>query len=568
MYKPLPIGVESFKELITQGYYYVDKTLFIKELIDKRGKVNLFTRPRRFGKTLNLSMLRYFFEKQESQTENEINKSLFQDLAIAKSGSKYLSHMENYSVIHLSLKSAKQPDFEKVFLMLKRQIADEFRRHRYLLEKENWQEDDRHRYILMMNEAADDSQYLDAIAFLSRILNELLEQKVIILIDEYDVPLENAYFSGFYEEMSSFIRSLFESALKTNPHLEFAVITGCLRITDDFHGSHLESIFTGLNNLNIVSILNESYGEYFGFLQEEVKTMLQFYNRENCTDIVKQWYDGYFFGNSEVYNPWSMVNYMDRLVSNENAIPSPFWANTSSNSIVKSLVEHADISVKGELESLIEGHSIEKPVHEDITYADISNSEDNLWNFLFFTGYLKQIGRRLEGDIQYMELAIPNLEVRYIYKNTILSWFDEMLNGKDLSILYHAIETGNTHTMEEIISEYLQETISFYDYAENYYHGFLAGLLKNMRKYRVISNRESGTGRPDIILKTPSVRGKAIIFELKAADRYTNLERFCNKALEQIKNHHYQASLEEEGYSMIDSYGISFYRKECMVKKL
>lgn len=478
MYKPLPIGVESFKELITQGYYYVDKTLFIKELIDKRGKVNLFTRPRRFGKTLNLSMLRYFFEKQESQAENEINKSLFQDLAIAKCGSKYLSHMGNYCVIHLSLKSAKQPDFERAFLMLKRQIADEFRRHRYLLEKGNWQEDDRHRYIIMMNETADDSQYLDAIAFLSRILNELLDQKVIILIDEYDVPLENAYFSGFYEEMSSFIRSLFESALKTNPHLEFAVITGCLRITNDFRGSHLESIFTGLNNLNIISILNESYGEYFGFLQEEVKAMLQFYSRENCTDIVKQWYDGYFFGNSEVYNPWSMVNYMDRLVSNENSIPSPFWANTSSNSIVKSLVEHADISVKGELESLIEGHSIEKPVHEDITYADIFNSEDNLWNFLFFTGYLKQIGRRLEGDIQYMELAIPNLEVRYIYKNTILSWFDEMLKGKDLSSLYNAIETGNTHTMEEIISEYLQETISFYDYAENYYHGFLAGLLK------------------------------------------------------------------------------------------
>ncbi len=220
------------------------------------------------------------------------------------------------------------------------------------------------------------------------------------------------------------------------------------------------------------------------------------------------------------------------------------------------------------MESLIEGHSIEKPVHEDITYADIFNSEDNLWNFLFFTGYLKQIGRRLEGDIQYMELAIPNLEVRYIYKNTILSWFDEMLNGKDLSSLYNAIETGNTHTMEEIISEYLQETISFYDYAENYYHGFLAGLLKNMRKYRVISNRESGTGRPDIILKTPSVRGRAIVFELKAADRYTNLERFCDKALEQIKNNHYQASLEEEGYSMIDSYGISFYRKECMVKRI
>ena len=568
MYKPLPIGVESFKELITQGYYYVDKTLFIKELIDKRGKVILFTRPRRFGKTLNLSMLRYFFEKQESQAENEINKSLFQDLAIAKCGSKYLSHMGNYCVIHLSLKSAKQPDFERGFLMLKRQIADEFRRHRYLLEKGNWQEDDRHRYIIMMNETADDSQYLDAIAFLSRILNELLDQKVIILIDEYDVPLENAYFSGFYEEMSSFIRSLFESALKTNPHLEFAVITGCLRITNDFRGSHLESIFTGLNNLNIISILNESYGKYFGFLQGEVKAMLQFYSRENCMDIVKQWYDGYFFGHSEVYNPWSMVNYMDRLVSNEISIPSPFWANTSSNSIVKSLVEHADISVKGELESLIEGHSIEKPVHEDITYADIFNSEDNLWNFLFFTGYLKQIGRRLESDIQYMELAIPNLEVRYIYKNTILSWFDEMLNGKDLSSLYNAIETGNTHTMEEIISEYLQETISFYDYAENYYHGFLAGLLKNMRKYRVISNRESGTGRPDIILKTPSVRGRAIVFELKAADRYTNLERFCDKALEQIKNNHYQASLEEEGYSMIDSYGISFYRKECMVKRI
>lgn len=561
MGKPLPIGVENFGELIAEGYYFVDKTPFIKELLDKRAKVNLFTRPRRFGKTLNLSMLQFFFEKQENPTESEKNKSLFNNLSISESGPKYLNQMGKYPVIHLSLKSAKQPDFQKAFIMLKRLIADEFRRHRYILETKKWQENDRRRYTLIMDEAADDSQYLDAIAFLSRILYEIHGEKVLILIDEYDVPLENAYFFGFYEEMSSFIRSLFESALKTNPNLEFAVITGCLRISK-------ESIFTGLNNLNMVSILNDSYGEYFGFLQEEVKSMLQFYNRSNCMDTVKQWYDGYCFGTSEVYNPWSMVNYMDRLVSNENAIPSPFWANTSSNSIVKSLVEHADISVKGELESLIEGHSIEKQVHEDITYADIFHSEDNLWNFLFFTGYLKQIGRRLESDIQYMELAIPNLEVRYIYKNTILSWFEELLTGKDLSSLYNAIEAGNTHLMEEMISEYLQETISFYDYAENYYHGFLAGLLKNMRKYRVISNRESGTGRPDIILKTPSVRGRAIIFEIKTAERYIDLERFCNKALEQIEKNHYNASLVEEGYTRIDSYGISFYRKECMIKKI
>lgn len=368
--RPFPIGIDDFKKLRENNYYYADKTMFIRELIDNRGEVSLFTRPRRFGKTLDLSMLEYYFEKAYDQDGNEEDNSfLFDGLSIMSAGEKYIRYMGQYPVISLSLKSAKQPDFVKAYTMLKRQIADEFRRHSYVLKNLNG--NSRSRFIEIMEETRDDNQYLDAIAFLSRILKDIYKKNVIILIDEYDVPLENAYFRGFYNEMTDFIRSLFESALKSNPNLEFAVITGCLRVTK-------ESIFTGLNNLEIISVLNHNYAEHFGFTQTEVEQLLADCGLQGKMQEVRQWYDGYLFGDTDVYNPWSVLNYVKTAISSPRAFPQAYWANISSNDIVRRLVEQADGNIRQEMEELIDGGTIVKPVHEEITYDEIDKSEDNI----------------------------------------------------------------------------------------------------------------------------------------------------------------------------------------------
>lgn len=554
--KNLPIGYDNFRDVIEGGFYYVDKTLFIKTLLERKGKANLFTRPRRFGKSLNLSMLRYFFEDTGDEEANNRNRSLFSGLKIMETGEAYLSGMTSYPVISFTLKGAKQPDFHLAMVSLKRQIANEYRRHEEIAGKLGSRKE---RFMKIMLEQGDAGDYIDSIAFLSQCLEAVYHKRCIILIDEYDVPLENAWFNGFYGEMSSFLRSLFESALKTNECLEFAVITGCLRISR-------ESIFTGLNSLEISSVLDVDYGEYFGFLQAEVDKMLGYYGLSAKGELIREWYDGYCFGKSEIYNPWSVAKYVKELSSNADGFPAPFWANTSSNSIVRTLVEQADNTVKEEIEELIAGKGIEKPIHEDITYEDIFRSEDNLWNFLFFTGYLRQDSKRLGGDTRYITMKIPNTEVRYIYKNTIQEWFGMKVKQKDLSALYQAIEQRDTEQMSREISLNLQETISFYDYAESFYHGFIAGLLKNMKDYRILSNRESGDGRPDLILRTPSVRGRAIIIEIKAVDRLDDLESGCETALHQIDDKRYEASLKDEGYETIIKYGICFYKKECLVK--
>lgn len=556
---PLPIGIDNFEKLIQGKYYYVDKTLFIKELIDMKGEVNLFTRPRRFGKTLNISMLRHFFEKGEQDPVN-----LFQGLKIMEAGEKYLEQMGKYPVISISLKSMKQHSYDLAFEMLKKAVREEYRRHWEAVEGTGKLTDaDMERYIRIRDLRGTEGDYADSLKFLSECLYICTGQRPIILIDEYDVPLENAYFSGFYDRMISLIRSLFESALKSNDYLEFAVVTGCLRISK-------ESIFTGLNNLNVVSITDDTFAEHFGFTQEEVVQLLRDYGLEGNLETVRKWYDGYQFGETEVYNPWSVINYVYSCYKDKQAFAKPHWSNTSSNSIVKNLIEHADISVKQEIERLIEGGTIEKPIHEDITYDDMDSTQDNLWNFLFFTGYLKKIRQRQEGETIYMEMGIPNSEVRYIYKNEVLRWFEEKIDKKtekkELGPLYESLLNEDTEKMEEILSENLMETISFYDYQESYYHGFLAGLLKHMGNYIVQSNRESGNGRPDILIRYPSVRGKAIILEIKVAKSYQELEQKCREALGQIEEQKYEATLRQEGYRNILKYGVAFYRKECMVK--
>lgn len=559
--KPIAIGIENYKEMVNKPYYYIDKTLLIKEILDRGGSVNLFTRPRRFGKTLALSMLKTFFE-QDTDIQGNVtdNSRYFDGMKISKAGENYNQYMGQYPVISLSLKSAKQPDFDMAYRMLVDQISSEFKRHRYILSKDVLLEDEREQYEGIMLRKAGRAEYATALKFLSDCLKKYHEHNVIILIDEYDVPLENSYFAGFYDEMITFIRSLFESALKTNDSLEFAVITGCLRISK-------ESIFTGLNNLKINSILNQSYAEYFGFTQREVEQMLIDYDLSDKIGEVKEWYDGYLFGETEVYNPWSVINYVDTAVENTVAFPKPYWSNTSSNSIIRELIEEADSVMKQEIEDLLAGGTIEKPIHEDITYEDIHKTQDNLWNFLFFTGYLKKIEERREERNIYLTMALPNEEIAYIYENTILEWFNRKLKSTDLNKLHKAVLEGDCETFENEVSELLLETISFYDYAENYYHGFLCGLLKGCNHYTVISNRESGNGRPDILFKHLSVRGQAVIMEIKVVKDFDRMETGCDEALKQIEELNYAAVLHKEGYRNIRKYGVCFYRKECMVKE-
>jgi hypothetical protein len=553
-FKPLPIGIDNFEKLITRGYYLVDKTLLIKDLLDNKADVNLFTRPRRFGKTLNMSMLQYFFE-----SSSEDNSYLFENLNIMRTGEQYTSHMGQYPVINLSLKSSKQPTFELALKCIKDEIVNEFRRHDYILESDKLNEE-REEYKSIARKDGDEGLYVTALKFLSDCLEKYHGKKVIILIDEYDVPLENAFFEGFYERMIAFIRSLFESALKTNSSLEFAVITGCLRISR-------ESIFTGLNNLDIISILNEYYDEYFGFTQVEVSNMLKDYGLSEKEELTRNWYNGYIFGQAQVYNPWSVVKFVKDLYKNPNVFPSSYWANTSSNSIVRSLIERADNVTKNEIELLIEGKTIEKPVHEDITYDEIYDSMDNLWNFMFFTGYFKKVNERIsETNQKYVELEIPNEEVKYIFRTKILKWFHDKIKVKDLSILYSSIFEKDRDTFQKELNKLLRETISFNDAYENFYHGFIVGVLANMHEYIIKSNRESGDGRSDIFIKSPSIFEPAVIIELKVCDNPKDIFKMSDKALEQIEEKKYEEELNQEGYENIIKYGISFYRKDCIVK--
>ncbi|MHA9740579.1 AAA family ATPase [Robinsoniella peoriensis] len=555
-YKPLPIGIDDFKSLILNDYYYVDKSLFIKELLDYKGMVNLFSRPRRFGKTLNLSMLRYFFEKTP-----EPSYELFHGLAIMNEGNKYTSCMGKYPVISLSLKSGKQPSFDMAVESIKDEIIGEYNRHNDVVESSKILENEKKRFKEIQNNEATPVQFAKALKFLSDCLFKDYEEKVIILIDEYDVPLENAYFCGFYQEMIEFIRSLFESALKTNLSLEFAVVTGCLRISK-------ESIFTGLNNLKILSITDSRYSEHFGFTEYEVAQMLEYYRCSRQMATIKKWYDGYRFGFTDVFNPWSVLNYTDRYRADKDALPQPYWSNTSSNSIVKMLIEKADMNAKQEIEELIDGGSIIKLIHEDSTYEDINKSQDNLWNFLFFTGYLKKVNEQMLGDERYLTMAIPNTEVKTVYKSKILEWFENKVEEKDLSNLYSALLAGDHEILEKQITILLRESISFYDNAELFYHGFLIGVLGRLNDFIVDSNRESGDGRYDIKIRSLDVEKPVIILELKVADCFMNMEKCAAAALDQISRMHYGEELTKDGYTSLICYGIAFYKKNCKVLKV
>ena len=561
--KKISIGVEDFKRIIDKNGYFVDKTLMIQKLIESEAMVTLFTRPRRFGKTLNQFMIRRFFEDERTEKGEKIdNGGLFDGLAITKCGEEILSHQQQYPVIFLSLKSAKQDDYQTAYACLIDEICKEFQRHSYVLQNE-MPVRSREIFERIVLGRGSKEEYAKALGFLSECLAKYHGNNTIILIDEYDVPLENAYLHGFYDNMIGFIRSLFESALKTNPYLEKGVITGCLRISK-------ESIFTGLNNLETDSVLHTRYADSFGFTEAEVEAMLAYYDLAAELPEVKRWYDGYLFNETEIYNPWSILKYVNDRKDKVTKFALPYWSNTSSNSIVREMVGEADEMAKADLETLINDGTIEKPVHEDITYGDIHQSQDNLWNFLFFTGYLKKISERKDesGETLYLTMAIPNTEIKTIYKNSIAYWFEQRMKETDRSPLLHALETGDCAAAEDFISAQLMNTISYFDYAESFYHGFMAGLLTNVGSYCVLSNRESGNGRPDIVLQTANIRkGKVILLELKVADSIAAMDDGCAQGLAQMETQRYAEPFVNEGYPDIKEYALCFYKKDCMVCK-
>ncbi len=567
------IGYENYKEFVEGNLYYVDKTMLVRDLVEKGGKVTLFTRPRRFGKILALSMLQTFFELEYDNDGKEIDKSwYFEGKKIMGAPKEILSMMGKYPVINLSIKSARQPDFISSFKKLRENIISEIKRHSYLWTQGRLPLADR-KIIEELSVPGKDSvfedeksglaeitRYSTSLKLLSDALMQYHRRKVLILIDEYDVPLENAYHEGFYQEMVSFIRSLFESCLKTNNALELAVITGCLRISK-------ESIFTGMNNLKINSIRSGAFDEAFGFTVQETMQMLEDYGIESKTPEVKEWYDGYVFGETEIYNPWSITNYVDGIVNENKKFPEPYWSNTSSNQIIRDLIAGADAAMKEELNRLIEGGTIEKQIHEDITYEEIGESADNLWNFLFFTGYLKKVSERLGGEDIYGRLAIPNAEIRSIYRNQIRKWFDKQIQKEDLSPLARSVLNDDVEGMEDCINHLLEMMISTFDSTESFYHGFFLSLLHAVPDYVARSNREERNGRPDIVLYPIKHDLPAILFEVKARKKFIEMQDGINEAFSQIRDKRYEEGILDDGYVGCKAYGICFCQKSCMVKR-
>ena len=552
--KPIPIGIEDFEAMIVENYYYVDKTLMIKDLLDKKAYVNLFTRPRRFGKSLNISMLQHFFDILLADKAN-----IFDGLNIASEDASYFAHQNKYPVIKIGLKDVESDNLEGALKMLKAEISDEFRRHKYLLDSELIDDGQKELYKKLRDRKADTDELKESLKFLSKCLHQHYSQKVLILIDEYDVPLEKSHFAGYYSSMISFIRVFFSSALKTNKSLHFAVLTGCLRVSK-------ESIFTGLNNLSIESIISDSYGEYFGFIESEVIEMLKHYGLEDKVSQMQDWYNGFLFGETTVYNPWSCIEYLTDNLHRKIYPPRPHWSNTSSNKIVRELISISDNIIKEELESLILGNTITKPIIEDIVYADITKTMENLWSFLFFTGYLKKISK-VQIDVEnYIELGIPNNELVYIYKRHIREWFNEKVRATDLTPLFTAILNKDTAAFQHELTQMLQNTISYFDSKEEFYHGFIAAVMATMDNYAAKSNRESGNGRSDLFIKPVSIRQPAIIIEVKVAKEARYLVKECDKALAQIKEKKYDDELLREGFTDIIKYGIAFYRKDCEIK--
>ena len=555
----LPVGIENFEEIRKLGFYYIDKTRLIEQLLQGWGKVTLFTRPRRFGKTLNMSMLKSFFEIGT-------DKTLFDGLYISDNKELCDDHMGKYPVIFLSLKGVEGLEFASAKRMLCTIIDREIDRHYYLKTSDVLTDEDRTLFTKMLH--GQDDNIEDSIRMLSKLLYKHYGQKVVILIDEYDVPLDKAFQNGYYKEMVSLIRGLFGQALKTNEFLQFAVLTGCLRVSK-------ESIFTGLNNFEINSIVDIDHDEQFGFTDDEVMKLLLDYDRSERYPDAKEWYDGYHFGNADIYCPWDVINFAKKLVSDPSSRPSAFWINSSGNDMVKRFVDKADQTTRDEIEKLVAGGFVEKQLRLDLTYDEIDNTIDNLWSVLFTTGYLTQIGEVKVPDSESYayKLVIPNKEVREVFILQIQEWFKAVVANDDdtMKLLSKAILDKDEKQITRQLNIVMSRMISILDtkepdaMKENFYHDLLLGLLRGSNPdWLIKSNRESGDGFSDILIE-PEDPDAGIVIEVKYAKEMKDLDAACEAAMAQIKNKRYDEALRDEGRCDILAYGIAFCRKRCRV---
>lgn len=553
--KRLPIGIEDFEKIRQEDYYYVDKTGMIGDIIRNGAEVTLFTRPRRFGKSLNMSMLEQFFSLNGKP-------ELFEGLQIMGEPELCQKYMGQYPVISLSLKGINAVSYETAFKIAVRGINESAAMVDYLEQSERLTKNDKESYRELLKRDMDEAEFYVSLRELSRLLAKHFDKKVIILIDEYDVPLAKAYENGYYDQMIFTMRNFLEQALKTNRNLQFAVLTGCMRISR-------ESIFTGLNNFQVLSISDVGFDEYFGFTDNEVRQLLCYYRQEQSYGSIREWYDGYRFGNVDVYCPWDVLNHCQKLLADPSVQPQNYWINTSSNDVVRRFIEKSDSGMtRQEIEALIAGEEIEKEICQELTYQDMYANIENIWSVLFMTGYLTYHGKTENNRFC---LAIPNLEIRNIFTTQIMEYFRKNVqaDGKTLKSFCDALEQGDAETVEEILQLYLKKTISIRDtfvqkqMKENFYHGILLGILGIKERWAVSSNRESGDGYSDIVVETENSE-KGMILELKYAQD-GNLEQACRKALAQTTEVHYAEILEDQGINEILCYGIAFYKKRCMV---
>lgn len=553
----LPVGIENFEKIRRDGFYYVDKTGLIEQLLNNWGEVNLFTRPRRFGKTLNMSMLKCFFEIGTDQ-------SLFEGLYISKNKALCDAYMGKYPVISISLKGVNADSYENARSLLKWIVMEEAKMHRIIMSGNRLDDIDRAEYMSLVTGEMGEDTLVYSMKTLTALLEKYYEKKVIVLIDEYDVPLAKANENGYYDQMVLLVRNLFENVLKTNSSLKFAVLTGCLRVAK-------ESIFTGLNNFKTNSILDEEYDETFGFVDDEVKEMLHYYGQDTHYETVKEWYDGYRFGNADVYCPWDVINYCDAHRRNPMLPPENYWTNTSGNDVLKHFIESAGAAkglAKTDLERLVNGEIVEKDIREDLTYNELYASMDNLWSTLFMAGYLTHKGR---VDTKRFRLAVPNREIRNIITEQVLALFKQNVekDGQLLNDFCTALSDGHTDEVERLFSEYMKKTISVRDtfarkeLKENFYHGLLLGILGFKAGWSVMSNRESGNGFSDIMIMIDDAE-IGIVIEVKYAESH-DLEAVCKDALKQMIDKRYTEYFEQQGIKKILKYGIACRVKECKV---
>ena len=557
MKKKLPIGIENFEKLRQYDFYYVDKTGLMKELLQNWGEVNLFTRPRRFGKSLNMSMLKYFFEIGS-------DPALFEGLEISKEKQLCEEYMGKFPVISISLKAINAGCYETAKEMAVQVIQEEARRLQYLLESDRLSQKEKDTFLKLFDDDVSEGMLCSSLRVFSELLQKHHGRKVVLLIDEYDVPLAKAFEQGYYDQMIVLIRNMFEQGLKTNGNLFMAVLTGCMRVSK-------ESIFTGLNNLRVLSIADVRFDEYFGFTDKEVREMLAYYDKSLYYETVREWYDGYRFGAVDVYCPWDVINYCDLLRSNPKAQPQNYWCNTSSNDAVRRFIEMADVgATKMEIEKLVAGEEITKEIHQELTYQDMYSTIENLWSLLFTTGYLTQRG---EPEGRQFHLVIPNKEIHEIFEMQIVDLFKENVkkDGETLDRFCEALKNGETDSVQRQFQAYLRKTISIRDtfvkkkMKENFYHGILLGILGFKASWNVFSNRETGDGYSDLLITIPD-EAIGIVIEMKYADD-GNLDAACQKALEQIEGNHYEEELYDEGMDDILKYGIACYKKRCRVMK-